>query len=69
MCQDNSGISQSLLYVCFTAPQRSSAGGLMFVRLRVQPSAGKKKGVGGLQLGSTKGLSKRDAWLALSQDR
>ncbi|XP_030574571.1 nuclear receptor coactivator 7 isoform X2 [Archocentrus centrarchus] len=50
------------------APQRSSAGGLMFVRLRVQPSAGKKKGVGGLQLGSTKTLSRRDAWLALSQD-
>ncbi|KAK5857497.1 hypothetical protein PBY51_010739 [Eleginops maclovinus] len=47
-------------------PLRSSAGSpgsLMFVRLRVQPSAGKKKG--GLQLGSTK---KRDAWLALSQE-
>ncbi|KAJ4939968.1 hypothetical protein JOQ06_029400 [Pogonophryne albipinna] len=49
-------------------PQRSSAGSpgsLMFMRLRVQPSAGKKKGAGGLQLGSTK---KRDAWLALSQE-
>ncbi|KAL3049297.1 hypothetical protein OYC64_008707 [Pagothenia borchgrevinki] len=49
-------------------PQRSSAGSpgsLMFVRLRVQPSAGKKKGAGALQLGSTK---KRDAWLALSQE-
>ncbi|XP_033934207.1 nuclear receptor coactivator 7 isoform X3 [Pseudochaenichthys georgianus] len=49
-------------------PQRSSAGSpgsLMFVRLRVQPSAGNKKGAGGLHLGSTK---KRDAWLALSQE-
>ncbi|KAM9341529.1 oxidation resistance protein 1 [Symphorus nematophorus] len=52
-------------------PRRSSAGcpgSLMFVRLRVQPSAGKKKGVGGLQLGLTKTLPRRDAWLALSQD-
>lgn len=53
------------------APQRSSAsspGGLMFVRLRVQPSAGKKKGVGGLHLGPAKTLPKRDTWLALSQE-
>ncbi|XP_026153676.1 nuclear receptor coactivator 7 isoform X2 [Mastacembelus armatus] len=47
-------------------PQRSSAatpGSLMFVRLRVQPSAGKKKS---LNLGSAK--ARRDAWLALSQE-
>ncbi|XP_047466888.1 nuclear receptor coactivator 7 isoform X2 [Mugil cephalus] len=53
------------------APQRLSAGtlgGLMFVRLRAQPSAGKKKGVGGLQLGSAKTSPRRDAWLALSQE-
>ncbi|XP_070834949.1 nuclear receptor coactivator 7 isoform X2 [Chaetodon trifascialis] len=52
-------------------PRRSSAGGpgsLMFVRLRVQPSAGKRKGVGGLQLGAVKTLPRKDAWLALSQD-
>ncbi|XP_029937804.1 oxidation resistance protein 1 isoform X2 [Myripristis murdjan] len=45
-----------------------SAGGLMFVRLRVQWSAGKKKGIGGLQLGSAKTSPKKDAWLALSQE-
>uniref|UniRef100_A0A673CUQ2 Uncharacterized protein n=1 Tax=Sphaeramia orbicularis TaxID=375764 RepID=A0A673CUQ2_9TELE len=45
-----------------------SPGSLMFVRLRVQPSAGKKKGVGGLQLGSAKTLPRREAWLALSQE-
>lgn len=39
------------------------------MRLRVQPSAGKKKGVGGLHLGSAKTLPQRDAWLALSQER
>ncbi|XP_018519061.1 oxidation resistance protein 1 isoform X1 [Lates calcarifer] len=52
-------------------PRRSSAGSpgsLMFVRLRVQPSAGKKKGVGGLHLGSARTLPRRDAWLALSQE-
>ncbi|XP_023249519.1 oxidation resistance protein 1-like isoform X4 [Seriola lalandi dorsalis] len=51
--------------------RRSSTGGpgsLMFVRLRVQLSAGKKKGVGGLHLGSAKTLPRRDAWLALSQE-
>ncbi|XP_068195271.1 nuclear receptor coactivator 7 isoform X2 [Antennarius striatus] len=47
-------------------PQRSPAG-LMFVRLRFLPSAGKKKVVG-LQLGSTKPSPRKDAWLALSQD-
>lgn len=52
------------------APSRSSGspGSLMFVRLRVQPSAGKKKGVGGLHRGSSKTLPRRDAWLALSQE-
>ncbi|XP_031137895.1 nuclear receptor coactivator 7 isoform X3 [Sander lucioperca] len=52
-------------------PRRSSAGSpgsLMFVRLRVQPSAGKKKSAGGLQLESAKTLPRRDAWLALSQE-
>nr|XP_020446527.1 nuclear receptor coactivator 7-like isoform X2 [Monopterus albus] len=52
-------------------PQRSSAdlpGSLMFVRLRVQPSAGKKKSVRGLHLGSAKTSPQRDAWLALSQE-
>ncbi|XP_072220804.1 oxidation resistance protein 1 isoform X2 [Leuresthes tenuis] len=51
-------------------PLRSSAGGhggLMFVRLRVQPSAG-KKGAAGLQMGSAKTLPKRDTWLALSRE-
>ncbi|KAI3367670.1 hypothetical protein L3Q82_026501 [Scortum barcoo] len=53
-------------------PRRASAGNLgslMFVRLRVQPSASKKKGVGGLQLGSAKTLPRKDAWLAISQER
>ncbi|KAM9708785.1 oxidation resistance protein 1 isoform 1-T1 [Menidia menidia] len=53
------------------APVRSAAaglGGLMFVRLRVQPSSGKKKGGGGLHIGPTKTLPKRDTWLALSQE-
>ncbi|XP_068582421.1 oxidation resistance protein 1 isoform X2 [Cebidichthys violaceus] len=52
-------------------PRRSSAGNpgsLMFVRLRVQPSAAKKKGAGGLQLGSSKPLPRRDAWIVLSQE-
>ncbi|KAM6917043.1 oxidation resistance protein 1 isoform 2-T2 [Lycodopsis pacificus] len=52
-------------------PQRSSAGSpgsLMFVRLRVQPAAAKKKGAGGLQLGSSKPLPRRDAWIVLSQE-
>lgn len=65
-------VRPSLLFFSFTAPKRSSAsspGGLMFVRLRVQPSAGKKKGVGGLHLGPAKTLPKRDTWLALSQER
>ncbi|XP_068436274.1 oxidation resistance protein 1 isoform X3 [Clinocottus analis] len=51
--------------------RRSSAGNpgsLMFLRLQVQPSAGKKKGAGGLKLGSSKPLARRDAWLALSQE-
>lgn len=39
------------------------------MRLRVQPSTGKKSGVGGLHLGSAKTLPQRDAWLALSQER
>nr|XP_019940534.1 PREDICTED: nuclear receptor coactivator 7-like isoform X1 [Paralichthys olivaceus]XP_019940535.1 PREDICTED: nuclear receptor coactivator 7-like isoform X1 [Paralichthys olivaceus] len=54
-----------------TGPHRSSAvsaGSLMFVRLRVQTSAGKKRDVGDLPLGSAKTLPRRDAWLALSQE-
>ncbi|XP_062253017.1 nuclear receptor coactivator 7 isoform X2 [Platichthys flesus] len=54
-----------------TVPQRpsaGSAGSLMFVRLRVHTSAGKKRGVGDLHLGSAKTLPRRDAWLALSQE-
>lgn len=47
----------------------SSPGSVMFVRLRVQPSAGKKKAAGGLQLGATKAPPTRDAWLVLSQER
>lgn len=47
----------------------SSPGGVMFVRLRVQPSAGKKMAAGGLQLGATKALPAQDAWLVLSQAR
>ncbi|KAM4724024.1 nuclear receptor coactivator 7 isoform 2-T2 [Anableps anableps] len=46
------------------APQRPSAGslgGLMFVRLRVQSTAGNKKS-------SAKTLPRRDTWLALSQE-
>ncbi|XP_075874070.1 oxidation resistance protein 1 isoform X1 [Nelusetta ayraudi] len=43
----------------------SSPGGVMFVRLRVQPN---KKAAGGLQLGATKALPIRDAWLVLSQE-
>jgi len=65
--------TQPLLFVLLSAPRRSSAvnpGSLMFVRLRVQSSAGrKKKGAGGLQLGSSQPLQRRDAWLALSQER
>ncbi|CAK6956886.1 nuclear receptor coactivator 7 [Scomber scombrus] len=51
-------------------PRRSTggAGTLMFVRLRVQSSAGKKKSGGVLHLGIAKTLHRRDAWLALSQE-
>ncbi|XP_056151797.1 nuclear receptor coactivator 7 isoform X2 [Lampris incognitus] len=49
-------------------PSSASPGGLMFVRLRFQRPAGKKKGVGGLHLGTAKTLPRRDAWLALSQE-
>ncbi|XP_031703698.1 nuclear receptor coactivator 7 isoform X1 [Anarrhichthys ocellatus] len=63
---------ESALALCLhSVPQRSSAGNpgsLMFVRLRVQPSAAKKKGAGGLQLGSSKPLPRRDAWIVLSQE-
>ncbi len=65
-------VSFSCLLCLLSVPRRSSAGSLgslMFVRLRVQPTASKRKGVGGLQLGSAKTLPRRDAWLALSQDR
>ncbi|XP_040055522.1 oxidation resistance protein 1 isoform X7 [Gasterosteus aculeatus] len=45
-----------------------NAGGLMFLRLRVQPSVGKTKGAGGLQMGASKPIHRKDAWLALSQE-
>lgn len=45
-----------------------SPGTLMFVRLRVQLTAGKKKSLGGVQLGMNKPLPRKDAWLALSQE-
>ncbi|XP_036818835.1 oxidation resistance protein 1 isoform X1 [Oncorhynchus mykiss] len=43
-------------------------GCLMFVRLRLQGSAGKKGVAAGLQLGTTKTLPRRDAWFAFSQE-
>lgn len=60
-----------ILRLLSVAPRSSAAGtsGLMFVRLRVQPPAGKKKGAEGLQLGSVKHSPRREAWLALSKDR
>ncbi|XP_055361771.1 nuclear receptor coactivator 7 isoform X3 [Betta splendens] len=54
-----------------TAAQKLTAGAsgsLMFVRLRVQPSAGEKRSVGGLHLGLLKTAPQREAWLALSQE-
>ncbi|XP_020569147.1 oxidation resistance protein 1-like isoform X3 [Oryzias latipes] len=51
-------------------PHRSSAatsGWVMFVRLRVQPPV-EKKGSEGLLLGGDKTSTRRDAWLALSQE-
>ncbi|XP_041703055.1 nuclear receptor coactivator 7 isoform X1 [Coregonus clupeaformis] len=46
-----------------------TSGGLMFVRLRLQQSAGKKKGVAaGLLLGTNKTLPRRDSWFAFSQE-
>ncbi|XP_060919673.1 nuclear receptor coactivator 7 isoform X2 [Labrus mixtus] len=45
-----------------------SPGSLMFVRLRVQAAAGKKKAAGGLQLGVAKTSPRREAWLTLSQE-
>lgn len=59
--------------LCFSpVPRRlstGSPGSLMFVRLRVQPTAGKKKAAGGLQLGAAKNSYRREAWLTLSQER
>ncbi|XP_013984190.1 nuclear receptor coactivator 7 isoform X1 [Salmo salar] len=46
-----------------------TSGGLMFVRLRLQQSTGKKKGVAaGLLLGTNKTLPRRDSWFAFSQE-
>lgn len=50
-------------------PPGSSPSDVMFVRLRVQPSAGKKVAAGGPQLGATKAPPAQDAWLVLSQER
>lgn len=60
-----------ILRLLSVAPRSSAASSssLMFVRLRVQPPAGKKKGAEGLQLGSVKHSPRREAWLALSKDR
>lgn len=60
-----------ILCLLSVAPRSSAASSssLMFVRLRVQPPAGKKKGAEGLQLGSVKHSPRREAWLALSKDR
>ncbi|XP_077414971.1 oxidation resistance protein 1 isoform X2 [Vanacampus margaritifer] len=42
---------------------------VMFVRLRVQSSAGKKKRAGGFQFGMTEATAaRREAWIALSQE-
>ncbi|XP_020775240.2 nuclear receptor coactivator 7 isoform X2 [Boleophthalmus pectinirostris] len=48
-------------------PSQNSPGSLMFVRLRAQLSAGRRRGPG-VQLGSSKTLPRRDTWLALSQE-
>lgn len=50
-------------------PGRSSAKSqkcVMFVRLRVQSNAGRKKRAGGFQFGTA---ARREAWIALSQER
>lgn len=47
----------------------SNPGGVMFVRLQVQSTAGNIKAAGGLQLGATKATPTRDVWLVLSQER
>ncbi|XP_028294779.1 oxidation resistance protein 1 isoform X2 [Gouania willdenowi] len=51
-----------------TADSRKSSSGLMFVRLRVQPSSAQKWSVEGPQLRSTKALKRRDAWFALTKE-
>ncbi|KAJ0008986.1 hypothetical protein NQD34_016401 [Periophthalmus magnuspinnatus] len=48
-------------------PSQNRTGGLMFVRLRAQLSAGRRRDPG-VQFGSAKTLPKRDTWLALSQE-
>lgn len=65
---------KSALPLCLLPPvpwssSAGNAGGLMFLRLRVQPSVGKTKGAGGLQMGASKPIHRKDAWLALSQER
>ncbi|CAB1334934.1 unnamed protein product [Coregonus sp. 'balchen'] len=49
-------------------PSSGTFGCLMFVRLRLQRSAGKKGLAAGLQLGTTKTLPRWDAWFAFSQE-
>lgn len=41
----------------------------MFVRLQFQLASGKKRSPGALQIGPAKTSRKREAWLALSQER
>ncbi|KAJ0063107.1 hypothetical protein NL108_012579, partial [Boleophthalmus pectinirostris] len=71
--EDTSGLkmeeetsASSLIPVC-GRPSQNSPGSLMFVRLRAQLSAGRRRGPG-VQLGSSKTLPRRDTWLALSQE-
>ncbi|XP_037342362.2 oxidation resistance protein 1 isoform X2 [Pungitius pungitius] len=64
---DEAGSGKSWTAVPWSSSD-GNPGGLRFLRLRVQPSAGKKKGAGGLRLGSSKPLHRKDAWLALSEE-
>lgn len=63
-------IQPCILLLLSVAPRSlaASSSTLKFVRLRVQPPAGKKKGAEGLQLRSVKHSPRREAWLTLSKD-
>ncbi|XP_019909770.2 nuclear receptor coactivator 7 isoform X2 [Esox lucius] len=50
-------------------PPPGNSGGLMFVRLRLRQSTGRKKGLAaGLQLGTSKSFPYRDSWFTFSQE-